>query len=351
MSSHAKRGLRGSALRPVRATSVATVGVGIYFDLRNPPGWRRPGAEVYRRALELSARAESLGATSVWVSEHHLFEDGYVPQPLTFLAAAAARTSRVRLGTAVLLAPLRTAVNIAEEAAVVDLLSGGRLELGLGAGYRAPEFELFDADRAARWKTTDARVRELRLIWAEAAVTPLPVQLPVPLWLGYQGPVAARRAGKMGVGLLSLRPHLYGPYLEGLLAAGHPESAARTAGMIHAVISRDPERSWPRLKPHLSYMWDSYARYGVEGTAEAVPPPIDADQWRRLPEDAGSLPRFMIATPADAAARINRHLAGRPIQEVFFWTSIAGMPDDLVDEHVELVCRELGPRLTEVDWV
>ena len=120
--------------------------------------------------------------------------------------------------------------------------------------------------------------------------------------------------------------------------------------MIHAVLARDPERTWPRLRRHLSYMWDSYARYGVEGTGEPVPPPIDADAWRRLPAAPDQLPRFLVATPEAAAARLNRHLAGRPIQEVFFWTGIAGMPDDMVDEHVELVCCELAPRLTEVSW-
>jgi alkanesulfonate monooxygenase SsuD/methylene tetrahydromethanopterin reductase-like flavin-dependent oxidoreductase (luciferase family) len=326
------------------------MGVGIYFDMRNPPGWRRPGDAHYARALELSEHAEKLGATSVWVSEHHLFEDGYVPQPLTFLAAVAARTERVRLGTAVLLAPLRSAVQIAEEAALVDLLSGGRLELGLGAGYRQPEFELFGAEHGARWKTTDSRVVELRRIWSEGRVTPPAVQQPIPLWLGYQGPVGARRAGRMGVGLLSLRPSLLEPYAQGLSAGGYPASSARTAGMVHAVLTRDPDRTWSRLKRHLTYMWDTYARYGVEGTNSPVPPPIDADAWRRLPESSDQLPRFLVATPEDAAERLNRYLAGRPIQEVFFWTSIAGMPDDLVDEHVELVCRELRPRLTEVSW-
>ena len=101
--------------------------LGLYFDLRNPAPWARPWPEVYGRALDLVVEAERLGAASVWFSEHHLFDDGYLPQPLTFAAAAAARTSRVRIGTAVLVAALRPAVLVAEEAAVIDQLSGGRL--------------------------------------------------------------------------------------------------------------------------------------------------------------------------------------------------------------------------------
>ncbi len=120
-----------------------TVNVGVYFDLRNAPSWPQDPARLYGFTLELCEEAERLGAHSVWLSEHHLFDDGYLPQPLTFAAAVAARTTRVRIGTAVLLAPLHDAVEIAEQVAVVDLVSNGRVELGLGAGYRVPEFELF----------------------------------------------------------------------------------------------------------------------------------------------------------------------------------------------------------------
>ena len=127
--------------------------IGVWFDLRNPPGWRQDPARLAAFTLELCEEAELLGADSLWFSEHHGFEDGYLPQPLTFAAAAAARTTRVRLGTGILVAPLRKTAQLAEEAAVVDLISGGRLELGLGAGYRMPEFELFGTDFTARYRT------------------------------------------------------------------------------------------------------------------------------------------------------------------------------------------------------
>ena len=155
--------------------------VGIYLDLRNPPQWRRPWAAHYRRALELCDEADRLGAGSVWLSEHHLFEDGYLPQPLTFAAAVAARTSRVRIGTAVLLAALRQPVQIVEETTVVDLLSDGRIELGMGAGYRVPEYAAFGLDLGDRYALVEDRIREVIRLFRERTVTPPPVQDPVPL--------------------------------------------------------------------------------------------------------------------------------------------------------------------------
>src|SRR5437868_899465 len=112
----------------------------MYLDLRNPPRWSRPWADHYAHALELVEEGERLGASSAWLTEHHFFDDGYLPQCLTFAAAVAARTKRLRIGTAVLLLPLHPPLEVAEQAAVVDIMSGGRLDLGLGLGYRKPEY-------------------------------------------------------------------------------------------------------------------------------------------------------------------------------------------------------------------
>src|SRR5919201_6577001 len=110
--------------------------VGIYFDLRNPPAWPTDPARLYGFTLELCEEADALGCHSIWLSEHHLFDDGYLPQPLTFAAAVAARTKRARIGTAIAIAPLHHPSTLAEQAAVLDILSGGRVDVGIGAGYR-----------------------------------------------------------------------------------------------------------------------------------------------------------------------------------------------------------------------
>ena len=119
-------------------SSTTPVNVGLYFDLRNPPQWRQDPARLHAFALELCEEAEHLGAHSVWLTEHHQFDDDYIASPLTFAAAVAARTKRVRIGTAIVIAPLHHPAEIAEQAAMVDLVSNGRLDLGLGAGYRVP---------------------------------------------------------------------------------------------------------------------------------------------------------------------------------------------------------------------
>jgi alkanesulfonate monooxygenase SsuD/methylene tetrahydromethanopterin reductase-like flavin-dependent oxidoreductase (luciferase family) len=326
------------------------VKIGVWFDLRNPPGWRQDPARLYAFNLELCEEAERLGADSLWFSEHHRFEDGYLPQPLTFAAAAAARTTRVRLGTGILVAPLRKTAQLAEEAVVVDIISGGRLELGLGAGYRIPEFELFDIDFTARYRTLDHQVSELRRLWGDEggnSLTPAPVQPKLPIWLGYQGPKGARRAGRMGEGLLTLAKTSWPHYRDGLAEGGHDQSTARMAGGIQAYVTDDPERDWPRVAPHIAYAQDSYRRYMVEGTGHPVPRPVDPERLRAKGPDDGPLSYFLFGSPEHVAKEILAYTGDAPVQTVWLGASIAGLPEDLAVRHVQAICTRLRPLLQE----
>jgi alkanesulfonate monooxygenase SsuD/methylene tetrahydromethanopterin reductase-like flavin-dependent oxidoreductase (luciferase family) len=148
-------GLRAVTLR---------IGIGL-FTGQIPPGSARTFAQEYAETLELVRLAESLGFDSAWVSEHHGSSDGYLPSLLPMLAAFAAVTERIALGTGVVLAPLHDPLRLAEDAAVVDQLSGGRLILGLGVGWRQEEFRMFEASMRYRGLRTEETVEVLRRAW------------------------------------------------------------------------------------------------------------------------------------------------------------------------------------------
>ncbi|MET8676808.1 LLM class flavin-dependent oxidoreductase [Streptomyces sp. NPDC004647] len=318
--------------------------VGLLFDARNPEGWQRPWADHYAQILELCEEAELRGAEGVWFTEHHLFPDGYLPQPLTLAAAAAARTRRVRIGTSILQPALRVPAQLAEEAAVVDLISGGRLELGVGAGYRVPEYELFGANIKTRFRRTEANIVEMRRLWEERGITPLPIQDPVPLWGGFYGPRGARLAGRLGIGLLHINPTMFEHYRQGLAEGGHPPETARVGDLVPIILADDPDAAWARVAPYLAHQMNSYRQASVEGTDTPPPPLIRAEELRNRDPD-GPWGMLEILTPEDAATRITDLTRGLPVTQLIFWASVAGMPDDLVVRNIELISQALPPLL------
>src|ERR1700712_327757 len=113
---------------------------GLWYDFRNPPQWPRSLERFYREATDQIMWAEELGYRSVWLTEHHFVEDGYTPSPLVIAAAIAARTTEMRLSTSLMLLPLHDPVRLAEDAATLSILSGGRFDLRLGIRYRPVQF-------------------------------------------------------------------------------------------------------------------------------------------------------------------------------------------------------------------
>jgi alkanesulfonate monooxygenase SsuD/methylene tetrahydromethanopterin reductase-like flavin-dependent oxidoreductase (luciferase family) len=164
-------------------------------------------ADELATTVELTALADEVGFDSVWLSEHHGATDAYLPSILPVLGAIAARTTHVQLGAATLLAPFHHPLRLAEDAAVVDQLSRGRLILGLGLGWRAEEFRAFGIDRRERLGRTTELISVLRQAWtgarfsfegdyfrySDVQVTPQPFHQ-TPIWFGATVPAAIRRA-------------------------------------------------------------------------------------------------------------------------------------------------------------
>src|SRR5262249_48744787 len=169
----------------------------------------RSSQEIYARGVEMAQAAEELGFRSVWLAEHHFSTYGYLSRPVQLATYIAAKTSRLRVGTAVIVVPLHHPLVIAEEVATLDLLSGGRLDVGLGRGYQQYEFERFGLELEsgrARWEES---VDIVLKAWTgepfsydgkfykipETVVFPQPVQRPrPPIWITAQSPESVEAA-------------------------------------------------------------------------------------------------------------------------------------------------------------
>lgn len=325
--------------------------IGISFDLRNPAQWFKPWDRHYGATLELINHAESLGVEVVKFTEHHGFSDGYSPQPLTFMAAVAARTTRVRLSTGILIAPLHSPVEMAEQAAIVDCISGGRVELAFGIGYRKPEYDLYGIDYAQRFRLFESRIVEMRRLWDEGRVMPRPVQAAIPMWAGLQGPKTTRVAGRLGMGRMHLSPDHWDIYLDALDEGGHGRQSARLSGTFQAVLAEDPEKDFEILAPRIEHNRYTYALYGLEGTGKPPPAPMTTAELRAAGgvgtvgrgagRAAGGSMIMQVITPEDAAGQIRAIVGRRQLDTIFIPAAVSGVIDDLAFRNVELAAGRL----------
>jgi probable F420-dependent oxidoreductase len=313
---------------------------GIWLDFRNPPPWARPWGEIYRDGLELAELAERAGFESVWLSEHHLTSDGYLPSLMPTLATIAARTRRLRLGTAVLLAPLRHPLRLAEDAAVVDQLAQGRLELGLGLGYRRHEFDSLAipfTDRAAR---TDETIEILKLAWTgnpfsfhgqhfqfdQVTVTPPPHQAPhPPISIGGSSLAAASRAGRHGCHFLpdmGTPQDVINQYRSMLTEHGHDPSHFNITVPASVHVCDDPERGWAQLAPHFLYAANLYRTWAGRPPL-ATPAQLDRS-------------RYLIGPAPAIAEALQQIETNTGCDRVIFWARPPGLPMDAARRSLEL---------------
>ncbi|HEY0578836.1 MAG TPA: LLM class flavin-dependent oxidoreductase [Pseudonocardia sp.] len=166
-----------------------------------------PPAEVYRDTIELAVAAETLGFSSFWVAQHHTRAlRGVLPSPLVLLAAVSRHTSTIRLGTAVVVAPLEHPRRLAEDAGVLDLLAEGRLQLGLGAGSDAASTAAFGLDHASRHARCREVIDELRALLTDDEHLASAGDLRNRLWWATGSRAGVDAAAARGMGVISGRP-------------------------------------------------------------------------------------------------------------------------------------------------
>lgn len=245
---------------------------------QHPPDDPRTDADLYRDAIDRSVAAERAGFDSTWVSEHHFLDDGYMPSLLVTAAAIAQATTTITIGTAVLLAPLYDPLRLAEDAATVDVISGGRFVLGIGAGWRPEEFDVFGVALNDRAKLMNRTVKVLRGAWGPGLfegvnVTPKPAH-PIPIWMGGFAPGAIKRAGRIGDGFLGSTSGTSG--IEAFAQAKQLALEARGSsdGFTFALHVPVYVGEWDDVKQHYHYLRWKYPDMGAaRGSATAKSPP------------------------------------------------------------------------------
>jgi alkanesulfonate monooxygenase SsuD/methylene tetrahydromethanopterin reductase-like flavin-dependent oxidoreductase (luciferase family) len=248
----------------------------ISFDMR-APAFGTPTRDLYAAALEMAAYADRIGVDRIGLMEHHGSDDGYLPQPFVMGGGVAAVTKRVSILLGAVILPLHDPVKIAEQIAVVDLMSGGRLNVIFGAGYVPFEFAMFGASMRDRGRLLDEGVeiilRALRGERFEANgrpvyVRPLPVQRPEDIvYVGGGVAASAKRAARFGVGFGPMRADIIPIYEEECRRLGRePGNYWRPCHRLPGIImlSEDPDRTWALLEPHALHVVSEYAKWAAQ---------------------------------------------------------------------------------------
>jgi alkanesulfonate monooxygenase SsuD/methylene tetrahydromethanopterin reductase-like flavin-dependent oxidoreductase (luciferase family) len=327
---------------------------GLLYDFRQRAPTSQPYGSYYAECLAHVQAAEELGYQAVWLAEHHCTPDGFLPSPLVAAAAIAARTSRVRVGTSILPLPLHHPLRVAEDAAVVDLLSGGRFVLGIGQGYAAHEFEAFGVDRRLRPSLLEDGIAILRGAWEQGRTGfdgrrwRLP-DLPfgprpdgrIPIYLGAVSRQALDRAVRLADGVLvycstpedfvaryDLLQQVLGEH--GRDERGFPFVAT---GIVH--VDRDADRAWEEAAPAIAYLEGGIASYAA-GRGGSPP-----DQRPEVPRPAG----LLVGAPDQVAERLVALHRRAPYDQFAFWGRLPGFTHEQALRSIRLFAGEVAPQV------
>ena len=311
----------------------------------------RTSGQFFGELLEQAEAAEQLGFDSFWVAEHHFHEYGAIPSPAVWLAAAAQRTRRIRLGSAVVVLPFRNPLQVAEDYAMVDVLSGGRLNLGAGSGYLRHEFEGFGVSPEEKRDRFDEALDIVLRAWTgerfsyegrfhtvrDVKLNVLPIQRPrPPVWIAVLRNEAAPHVGKRGFPMMMI------PYAT---TEKIPELAETVAAFRDAFVRAaggDPKDATVPFGLH-AYCSDSFER----ATAEAK---IAMDRYVRTRLYAKQRPYELLieknliafGSPEDVV-RVARLYEQAGLTDFLAITNFGGLPHVKVLRSMELMAKHVLP--------
>ncbi len=324
------------------------------------PEWDGDLGSYFRFLVDLAVASEELGFDSVWANEHHFDAyGGLVPSPPVFLAAVAQRTSTVRLGTSVVVLPLHQPIEVAEQLAMLDLMSSGRLEVGVGRGYVTSDYEALGVSLAEGQERTLEGLEVLLRAWSNAPLSyagkhyrfrdvdvwPKPQQQPPPIWMGCsRNPASFEWTGTHGYRLMTIAhvnpldelASLAETYRRARAAAGHDPAGCQVATHFNALLDEDGDQARDLAKLYLDRSMklglptfpDSNLAFHRAGAARLV--------------DEG---RVLAGSPDECVAALERLQDQAGLTAVSCKFIFGGMPREQAERSMRLFAEGVIPRL------
>jgi len=314
------------------------------------------GGHYYKEALEEVVRAEDLGFDSVWMEEHHSVVDHYWPSPLPVLAGFATRTSKMVLGTDILVAPFYHPTRLAEDCALLDIMSNGRFVLGIAIGYKPDEFALYGAELEKRGARFEEQMAIVKGLWTKDRIThkgtyyqlegslePKPfTRGGPPVWIGGWGDITLRRAATIAdnwiPGPTGELPRLLkgkAQFLANRKAAGLTAPVAEWP-LTRDVIIADTEKQARELAE--KHIMVSYRKEYAGGWRH---PFIDASIAVDL--DKVKKDRFLIGSPDQVIRDLKPFVEQYGMDHLICRLFFPGMPHTHIMRELELLAKEVMP--------
>jgi alkanesulfonate monooxygenase SsuD/methylene tetrahydromethanopterin reductase-like flavin-dependent oxidoreductase (luciferase family) len=339
---------------------------GLILTGENPKPWQVPSAQLYRSMLQQAVLAEELGYDSVWTAEHH-GTDEYWPAQFPVLAAIAARTSRIRVGTYIVILPLYHPLQVAEEAATLDALSDGRFDLGVGQGYVVDEYAAYNISRRERPARMEEGLAILRGVWeqegfsfagkhynvAPFSLRPRPVQPRLPIWVAGRTEKAVDRAARYGCHLAgagsAAAVQLYDACLR---RHGRDPQDFYRATLRLVYLSDTRERAWEECAPHALHRMKVYTeKLNEAGDDRQVGTggyfgvnPLPAPEGLRTAQGLHFFGApLIVGTPEGAIQEITRSRDEAGVTHLVMWMQIGGIDPRRAEHSMRLFAREVIP--------
>lgn len=319
---------------------------GFLYDFRNPPQWHRPWEALYAETLDVIAETEAMGFGAAYLPEHHLADDGYLPAPFAMLAALAVKTRTMRLATGVALAPLYDPVRFAQDAAIIDILSNGRLDVGLGIGYRKRETAAFGVDFTRRGARFDEFLEIVTRLWAGdtvdfagkhfavqgARLSPPAPRGRVPLYIGGFSAKAIDRVARLGDGYVG-NPEVWEAHAGQMRERGRdPATVGVRIPALTTFVARDPAAAMAELAPYFLHANNAYSVFFAEDQALGT-----AGMQPKTLEEYKASGELSIMTPAEATAMLQDLRSRMPLEHYVF-----AMPPGLPAERFLHYARDIA---------